>query len=159
MEVIIQCHAGRSFFSRLIAWFSRSSISHISVWFHDPTSSTRGYVLEAVEGAGVREIPATGYQEARLSGKISLYRYRDPFTVEEAVELLEAMRKEVGQKYDWLGVFSFVTRRRHAHDEKWFCSEFLAYFSQEFGRPLFENTEAWEVKPADVPRSLALVRV
>jgi uncharacterized protein YycO len=156
--VLIQMHTGTTIFSRLIRWFSRSHYSHVSVWFVDLTDPHGGVVLESLEPAGVREIPADGYRAARQAGRIALYTYRDPLTPDERARFLDFMREQLGSPYDWAGVFRFITRRRHAHDEAWFCSEIVAHASLAAGRPLLMQTEPWEVKPADIPRSPLLVR-
>ena len=154
MTVIVQAHrSSGSIFSRGIAWFSRSPYSHISVWFKD-----EGVVLEAKEGKGVREVLDTVYQKARNEGKIDLFCYVAPIAREEELAMLAGMRSQLGKQYDWAGVLKFVTKFRHAHDDKWFCSEIAAYYSAEIGRPLFYLAEAWEIKPSDIPRSLALTR-
>jgi len=158
MEVIVQAHKGTGVFSRIIAWFSRSKYSHVSMWFMNSEHDGAGVVLEAIEGVGVREVPASWYQAARTSGKIECFAYANPFTDDAARGLLAEMRSQVGTKYDWAGVLKFVTRRAHGHDTRWFCSEYVAHFSAEAGRPLFWNTESWDVKPSDIPRSLALTR-
>lgn len=158
-RVIVQCHSGDGIFSRLIKWFTRSSVSHISILIYagDLDGEEREWtILEAVEGEGVREVGLEAYQKSYHARKIDFYSFVVPFEKEESVEFLSALRKEIGAKYDWLGVFRFVTRRRHAHDKKWFCSEFLDYHAADFNRPLFNNTASWEVKPGDVPRSPAL---
>jgi hypothetical protein len=156
--VLIQMHRGTSLFSRIIRWFSRAPYSHVSVWFVDLTDADGGVVLEAIEGEGVRSVPAPAYREARQMGRIDLFALRHPLTADERAALWGVWHAELGAAYDWLGVFRFVTRRRHAHDAKWFCSEFVAWGLEQIGRPLFAGTEPWEVKPGDVPRSPTLVR-
>jgi uncharacterized protein YycO len=156
--VLIQMHKGTSLFSRLIRWFSRSTYSHVSVWFVDLTDPHGGTVIESIEPNGVREVPADWYRAARGDGRITLYAYRHPMNTWEQHAMAACMRKEIGAAYDWAGVFRFVTRRRHAHDDRWFCSEIAAHASAAAGRPLFEQTEPWEVQPGDIPRSPVLVR-
>jgi uncharacterized protein YycO len=155
--VFVQMHRGGGLFSRLIRWFTRAGYSHVSLWFWDAADPHGGAVVEAMEGKGVREIPADWYREARGDGRITVYTMREPLTLVECEALLSAVRAEVGAKYDWLGVFRFVTRRRHAHNDKWFCSELVAWGFAQIGRPLFDRTEAWEVKPGDIPRSPHLI--
>ena len=156
--VLIQMHKGTSLVSRLIRWFSRSTYSHVSLWFVDLTDPRGGFVLESIEPNGVRHVPAIWYREARRDGRITLYAFREPLTVEERIRMESFIRREMGQPYDWAGVFRFVTRRRPAHDEKWFCSELVAHAAAHAWRPLFVNTEPWEVQPGDIPRSPLLVR-
>jgi uncharacterized protein YycO len=156
--VLIQMHTGTSLFSRLIRWFSRSKYSHVSVWFVDLTVSYGGYVIESLEPKGVRVCPAHLYREARRDGRITLYAPRTPLSQAERDAMERAMREQMDKPYDWTGVFRFLTRKRHAQDETWFCSELVAYAFTKAGRPLFEQTEWWEVTPGDIPRSLALVR-
>lgn len=157
--LLIQMHRdGRSLFSRLIRWFSRSEYHHVSVWHwnaHDPEGGT---VIEAVEGHGVRWQPATAYRAKREAGTIRLYAFREPLTGMETQVFWAALVAELGRGYDWRGVLRFVSRRRKdGHPEKWFCSELVAAAAAAAGRPLFSSKPAWQVMPSDIPQSLALV--
>jgi uncharacterized protein YycO len=157
MSVFVQMHRGGGLFSRAIRWFTRSRYSHVSVWFWDAHDPHGGTVWEAIEGTGVRVVPADGYRAARQDGRIRLYALREPLTAWQQRELHLVFAREEGAKYDWLGVFRFVSRRRHAHNSRWFCSELVAHAFHAIGRPLLERTEAWEVQPGDIPRSPVLI--
>lgn len=156
--LVIQMHTGTGLFSRLIRWFSRSDYSHVSLWFWNPSNTYGGVVYEAMEGHGVRALPATAYRAAREAGQIRLYTLREPLTPDEAVQVVLALEAEIGAGYDWLGVLRFVSRRRKdGHPKKWFCSELVTYALAKAGRPLFHTKAAWQVMPGDVPQSLAVI--
>lgn len=157
--LILQLHKGTGLFSRVIRWFSRSDYSHVSLWFWDARDAHGGLVFEAIEGHGVRVLPADHYRQARTAGRIVCYTLREPMDVTETMAAWHAANAEVGAHYDWLGVFRFVTRRRkNGHPDKWFCSELAAYALERAGRPLFNDKASWQVMPGDIPHSLAVVR-
>ena len=157
--VLIQMHTGGgALFSRVIRWFSRSDYSHVSLWFYDATHPQGGYVIEAIEGKGVRVLPAEYYREARRSGRIRLYAHRDTLTPAQVERMWTAVSAERGKGYDWLGVVRFVTRRRkNGAADKWFCSELAAYGFEQAEAPLFRDKPSWQVMPGDIPQSLAVV--
>lgn len=156
--LVIQMHKGGGLFSRLIRWFTRAEYSHVSAWFWDANDPHGGFVIEAMEGEGVRTFPADHHRAAREAGTINCYALRTPLTTDEQGRLHALMERELGKGYDWLGVIRFVSRRRHkGADNKWFCSEIVAYAFEEIGRPL-SNRPSWQMTPGDVAASTELVR-
>jgi uncharacterized protein YycO len=152
MTLYLQLHKGTSFFSRLIRWQTRSPYSHASVLFYDTSDADLSVVIESMEGHGVRSIPALAYRDARLSGKIALYRV--PSLTDGQIATIRAfMEGQIGKQYDWPAVFKFITRRKHAHDERWFCSELVFAAFQEAGVTLLNGTEAWAVWPGQLAHS------
>jgi len=158
MTLYLQLHKGTSFFSRLIRWQTRSPYSHASVWFADDSELGTGVVIESMEGHGVRKIPADWHAAARQAGTIMLYRVPS-LTDGQIATILSFMHGEIGKKYDWAAVFKFVTRRKHAHDDKWFCSELVFEAFKEAGVALLNNTEAWAVWPGQLAHSPLVERV
>jgi uncharacterized protein YycO len=157
MTLYIQLHKGRSFFSRLIKWQTRSPYSHASVWFVDHADPHGGVVIESMEGKGVRAVPADWYGALRAEGHIALYTV--PSLTDGQIALIRSfMEGQIGLKYDWHAVFKFVTRRAHAHDDKWFCSELVFDAFKEAGVVLLNNTEAWAVWPGQLAHSPLVVR-
>ena len=145
MLVLIQAHKGRSFFSRLIKWFTRSEYSHISTWFVQ-----EAVVIESREGKGVIERSSTLFQEAILKGVISVYKF--DITEEQKEQMLREMRATLGKKYDWLHVAKFVTRRRGSSDDRWFCSEHFLHHAQS-ARVSILNMDPWLADPGHIVRS------
>jgi uncharacterized protein YycO len=157
--LLIQLHTGGTgLFARLIRWFSRSDVHHVSLWRWDATDVRGGEIVEAMEGYGVRRLPADAYAAARAAGRIRCLSFREPLSPAETATLWAAASAEIGRGYDWLGVIRFVSRRRQdGHPQKWFCSELVAAACTAAGRPLFHAKPAWQVLPADLAYSLALV--
>jgi uncharacterized protein YycO len=157
MTLYLQLHKGTGLFSRLIRWQTRSPYSHASVWFYEAADPDGGVVIESMEGVGVRSIPAIGYRDARQSGTIMLYRVPS-LTDGQIAKIRSFMEGQIGLKYDWAAVFKFVTRRKHAHDDKWFCSELVFAAFKEAGVTLLNGTEAWAVWPGQLAHSPLVVR-
>ena len=142
--------------SRLIRWQTRSQYSHASVWFTD--GKLLNFVIESIQGRGVREIPGTYHDAARVKEDIHLYEVKT-LTLAQKVDIYHYMQKELGKKYDWVHVFMFIWRGKGAHDEKWYCSEIIFEAFRSAGVTLLNNVRAWEVSPGDLGQSPLVTRV
>ena len=94
-------------------------LSHASIY-----DAKSGTVIEAI-GSGVREIPL-----AQLVGRNHYIIVVRPshMTAEEQTQAVERARTKVGAKFDYAGMFGFNA------DDKWFCSELVAWASQTEAR-------------------------
>jgi hypothetical protein len=54
---------------------------------------------------------------------------------------IEMARSWVGTKYDWLGIFSFIFRKKKEDKDKFFCSEQVAIYLGIKNKP-------WRLSPA-----------
>lgn len=81
-----------------------------------------GYVIDTTLKTGCRRIP--------------FHEWIEHYPKYEIVEMpiinkkkaIKTARLQVGTKYDWLGIFSFVFRRDHQEKDKFFCSEQIAVY-------------------------------
>lgn len=104
--------------ARLIRWFTWSRWSHVSVPIRD------GLTIESREFKGV----------IRTSNR---YDNSDLLTLEvekeEADQFYHLLDSQVGKSYDYLGVLGFIFRSSWARDNRWFCSELVAWALVESG--------------------------
>jgi uncharacterized protein YycO len=143
------CYKGRSRISRAIRFLTRSEYSHIGLLLDD------GRLVEAWDGAGVRI--TANLSDAHTPGtEVDVFGFAQPLTPAEGAGMRDFLFAQVGQPYDWRGVFRFVTRRNPGAESDWFCSELAFQAALEGGRLLFNGTAAWEVPPDWIPRSTAL---
>lgn len=106
--------ASPALFSRLIRLFTRSKVSHVGVFVG---VGDRLYIVEAMEGSGVRAMPAsTRFEEERLSV------YRGGNLDEELVQ------KDIGRKYDLKG--ALLANYKDTKSDIKFCSEAVAQWLQ-----------------------------
>jgi len=126
--------------SVLIKLFTLSNWSHCAILDGD-------FVIDSTLSTGVRRVP--------------FRKWKKNYKSYEAVEVpcvdrkkaIEFARRQVGKKYDPLGILSLVLKRRGEHPEKWFCSELVATamgvqhrawrLSPQFLWNLYKITEAW----------------
>lgn len=149
-------YKGRSLVSRIIRFLNWSEYSHASL------ETSKKTEVEAWSGTGIKEFLSGG-----LVREVPVGTQHDPKTVvdiyepvdmpEEIAQRIEArIRSKVGKKYDWRGVFKFLTRREPLHDDIWFCSELVAWACEMEGWPLL-NKHHSKIFPADIaysPRTL-----
>lgn len=138
-KVLIRAYKGKSLIGLLIRWQTRSPYSHIALQFGD-------MIVESHANTGVvsRYVQAGDEVADVFSVEVTEDSYR---------RMLEWCLSHVGDKYDWLAILRFISRKRCWSDVKWFCSE-LAYAAfQHVGINLLVRTEAWEVSPGMLVRS------
>ena len=122
-------YRGKSITSRLIQAQTRSEYSHIGVQIPG------GFVIEAWQGTGVRQIPDPLYGHSKGT-EVDSYRIAYDFD-EERVERF--LRSQIGKKYDYSSVFRFVTRRDAVANDKIFCSELAELAFIAGGLPLLNG--------------------
>ena len=120
--------------SALIRWQTRSRYSHAALQRRD------GRIVEAWAGDGVRV------------KKLSDWRGVDAFEVPCMSTnrwdiALGWAQSQVGSRYDWRGVFRFVTRSEPCKDEKWFCSELVFQAFKQAGIDLLHRVQPARVSP------------
>lgn len=52
------------------------------------------------------------------------------------------LKAQLGKKYDWTALLSWVVRRNWQEDDSWFCSELAEAMISKFGKPRFRETAA-----------------
>lgn len=64
------------------------------------------------------------------------------------------LEKQIGKKYDWLGICAFIFRKRNwQNPKKWFCSELVAASFKHSGN-IIVNSSASRVTPEDLIKSI-----
>jgi len=134
--------------SRVIRWLTRSDYSHVAVVLND------GRVVEAWD-SGVRIVDSLSDQHTPGT-TVDLFEFDPPLTQGQEAAGERYLLGRIGKRYDWTGVFRFVTRRRGSDANRDFCSELLDQTVQAMELTLFRQTQSWEIPPGWVPRSLAL---
>lgn len=135
---------GRGLVSTLIRWQTRGPISHIAIEI-EPS-----HIIEAWQGDGVRRKQVTDWSN------VQAYKING-MTPEQGEALKVWLFTQLGKKYDYKGVFGFVTRANQKDNKRWFCSELAFAGLQHVDINLFERTEPWEVSPSLLIRSPLLI--
>ncbi len=125
---------GRGFISRLIRWQTRSQYSHAAIML------PCGRVLEAWQGEGVR------IKWLRDWCDVDRFRVTD-MTEEQWETAIAFARAQIGKKYDYRGVWRFLSRRKPARDDRWFCSELVFASLAAAGVKLLAAVDIGEVSP------------
>ena len=111
--------SGKSFYSRIIRFFTQSKVSHtgLFVWDIDEDDKRRLYIVEADSKKGITREYASNYFQHILSiGKIK--KVKESETRNKAFEL-------IGIPYDMKGALESLFKDTKT-DDKLFCSEFVA---------------------------------
>lgn len=104
--------------SYLIRWLTFSKWSHVAAVNDD------GYAIEAT-WPRVRKVKVED-----IISKHSAYEFRE---IECAPDAWIWLERQVGKKYDTFALFAYLNPWRDwAEDDKWFCSELVAYVSSFF---------------------------
>lgn len=152
--VDIYAFEGRALFSRLIQFRTLSRISHVGLACeHDGEQ----YVLESLEGKGVRLVPFRVW--VSWGGPITAYRVEGVTDEQRQIAIDVAMRRlgcEYASPKQFVRSFGMVTRalcrrlkvRRDLESQRFFCSEFVAYCLKRAG--LHFKGLPVEMSPADV---------
>lgn len=131
---------GRGIISWLIRWQTRSCYSHAALMLPD------GSVIEAWQGAGVRRTWLRDWTE------VDVFDIHE-MTTEQWQAAIAFARCQIGKPYDYRGVLRFLSRRRKALDDRWFCSELVYKSLESAGVRLLRDVEAGEVSPGMLARS------
>lgn len=136
-------YTGISFISMLIRRFTWHKRSHSAAFFSPDEKGNFHKVIEAWHIGGVQE---RAWTEGHSPGtKIDVYRV--PCESTQAVVFYLTLKKEIGKKYDWLGILGFLLRSNVQNKKRWFCSELVFYAAQRAGITLLTNVEPCQVYP------------
>lgn len=126
-------HYGYGTVSTLIRWASRGRVNHVSIELGD-------WVSEAKEGIGVQRTKKTKWDSSTVIETIEI-ECKD----EQAVK--QFLMEQVGKKYDYRGVFSFLWGFTSPKQGAWYCSE-LAFVALVKALGLKgKDFEEWRVSP------------
>lgn len=119
--------------SLLIRLFTWSTFSHVGLVDGD-------HVIEAVFPQ-VRRVSKAEF----LKGKSSVEEWG--YACKDAQAITNAAMSQVGKLYDHLFLIGFMLRRNWQDDDRWACSELIAWSFGKGGSPLFRAKRVGRVAP------------
>lgn len=115
-----------AWFLRLVMW---SRWSHSAIY-----DAATGVVYDTTFwGGGVEEHEASHFFE-----KYSKSEQREILVIDRASALIW-LDDQVGKKYDWTALLSWIVRRNWQDEDSWFCSELTEAFRNLFSTPRFRE--------------------
>ena len=93
----------------------------LSHWSHVAILDDEGYIYDSTLISGVRRIHFDEWREHYKELDFTI------FPVKDRSKVFEWLSTQVGEKYDTLGIFSFILRKNYEDKDKWFCSELVAH--------------------------------
>lgn len=123
-KITIRFVTEKDFISAAIRLETWSSFSHVEFVLDDGTT------LGARSDGGV-QIRPLGYTKFA-----SEEWYQIEVTDAEKKAILDAARAQVGKKYDYSDIMGILFRRDWRAQDKWICSELVAYCFEKGGLPL-----------------------
>lgn len=139
--------SGKKLLSRLIQKVTYSVISHVgmAVWIKN-----RLFVIEAVEGAGIRFYPLSKY--VREGSKVEWWKlYHDSFNVDREKVIIFAMDR-VGDAYGlWQLIKDFFLRTKDHKKGNFYCSLYVLEALKEGGY-IGEGFDDTNPSPGEITR-------
>lgn len=133
--ITLQFSTTRHISSKAIQFFTWSWASHVD--FVLPNGKLFG-ALATQDGGGVRLHDAENYTRI------------ERFQVDAPESIIDIAMTQAGKPYDWAGIFGLVLRERNwEDDDKWFCSELVAWSFKQGGFPLLNETTS-RITPRDL---------
>lgn len=126
----------RNLGSVLLRTFLWSAWSHCAIVDGD-------HVIEAAAPHGVLRRPLV-----EMLAQASKFEIID-VPARSALAVIAAARAQVGKRYDWSGALGIAARRRWQDEDRWFCSELIAWAFARGGSPLV-RIENWRITPRDL---------
>lgn len=133
--ITLQFSTTKHISSKAIRFFTWSWASHVD--FVLPNGKLFG-ALATQDGGGVRLHDAENYTRI------------ERFQVDAPESIIDIAMTQEGKPYDWAGIFGLVLRERNwEDDDKWFCSELVAWSFKQGGFPLLNETTS-RITPRDL---------
>ncbi|MCK5307046.1 MAG: hypothetical protein KAJ73_00405 [Zetaproteobacteria bacterium] len=129
----------------LVRWFTWSEYNHVAIG----------------RAEGTTLIEAIGWRGVVLS---NMYYLRSRSTVIKVMEVevlrdpTVHLRSQLGKKYDYSGILGIWFRRNWQEENRWFCSELVAWACAKAGTPLVVE-EKHRITPNDILTSPLLDEV
>lgn len=146
MRIIL--YRGTGIINALIRWQTRSHYAHAAIM-----DEAGGKIYESFPGVGVCE---RSFEPEDFKKDAHHFVVTEPFLPWEVREFISA---QLGKKYDYAGVFRFLTRSKERKHDQWFCSELVFEAFRAQGVKLLNCDEGWKVSPALLAMSPYLERV
>lgn len=127
-------HAIGSYIIRAATW---SSWSHVAFVTED------NMVIESIGFKGVRKVTLGEAITGCHKHAVVEFRAGDSKRLEAVLDT------QVGKSYDYLGAVSIGLHRNWQHDDKWICSELIAWGLDKIGEPLFRSDKISHVSQED----------
>jgi uncharacterized protein YycO len=125
MQLELCYYHGKSMISRAIECFTWGEISHVAI--RDPNENC---VWEAWQEGGVSKVPSISTNH-KAGTRVDIYKV--DVTPQQYRNITLFLDAQVGKKYDFCGVASFVLRYNVGKDGAWFCSELALGSFQQAG--------------------------
>jgi hypothetical protein len=138
VPLYIGLYHGISMMSRMIRFFTWGEVVHAS--YIRPNG-------QCIEAWSPKVRKCASYHEGHTPGTV-IDLYALDCTAAQANVFDMAMNMQVGKKYDWHGLFGFISRRSSAQNqEKWFCSELIQYASVRAGVEILSRIQPYKCSP------------
>lgn len=132
--MIFQAHRSKTVLGFLIRFFSIGDYSHISMLLG-------GYVYEAHAIKGVIKTPVESWDDKCVVDKKEMILSHDIL-----MEVKEWLEKQVGKKYDYIGIISFLFASLPPRRGYWYCSELATVtFAKALGKT--DEIEMQKISP------------
>lgn len=109
-------------------WSKLIRLVTFSKWSHVEYVSPSGNIISAELGRGVYSDP----EDRPLQDWTAADVVKVPVTDLQLEQFTKWINKQVGKKYDLLGIFGLWLKRRWQDDYAWFCSELLVAGMHKF---------------------------
>jgi len=130
--ITLQFSTERDALSRMVRLATWSEFSHVDFVLPD------GRLLGALPSGGVAvRKPSSHISAAQLQ-------------VDASDAVLAAAMSQRGKPYDWGAIAGFATHRDWQRDDRWFCSELVAWAFHEAGTPLLRTDHLSRITPRDL---------
>lgn len=147
MKMYVRGYNGQGFGSGFIRWFTFGNYSHVSMVFHDHDEHVE---VESIQGEGVIR-----HDPYKLNEK-DFDEFVVPISELQAIDAKIIACGLLGAKYDWQGIWGFLRKKKRHSEEKWFCSEIVAYVLYKVGHPL-SRREPYRETPTSVMESFQIM--
>jgi len=149
MKLLIRAYNGQGRGSGFIKRFTFGSYSHVSFVFEIGKNVEE---IESIQGKGVIVHEPHTHEDKNFD------EYEAPISDEQILDAHSLAKSFIGAKYDWGGVYGFLIRRNRHSENKWFCSEFIAYILYKIGYSL-SRREPYRETPTTVADSLRIIKL
>lgn len=145
-SIRVRCSSSHGLFSSVVRWFSNGENSHVDI------ITPQGHLFGARLFGGVK---------AR-NNDIPKHHYTD-YIVDIPDEKREAfwfgLFQQRGKKYDIRAIIGWPVRANFNDQDKWFCSELVAWAFHSVDVPLVHENQFHRLSPRDLELSMLMVQV
>ncbi len=152
MEILF--FRGKGLINSLVRWQTNSPYAHVAIRISDKAD----LIIESTPKHGVRYRSIQAHEWA--AGGID--RFKCMVDIESTpgfTDLIRFAEAQIGKKYDFQGIFRFLTRAKGTEPERWFCSELVFASFLAAGLHLLAVDEAWRVTPGALSWSPLLKKI